>query len=224
MNGNDAKLITDHLCKQINQLKTDTSVFVTLNSRYVSTLWSAVFYAIENCLDSIRDAQNFVATFIKLTYQILNDTNTPYFLFAQLCMGLERFLLSSMVPSFEINTIQRLFTSKFYDEQRSLCLTSLIVTSLYASNQSKQLNYWNDIIKQQQQSNAQSSMSASNSANNMSSPSTSPLGSPTSENAPSDYNYGRDNEMSRQNTGNMGVYILGFRLFFFSYVRLGHLR
>jgi hypothetical protein len=184
LNTNDTKLITDHLCKQINLIKNDLNVYLTLNSRYVSTLWSAVFYAIENCLDSIRDAQNFVSTFIKLTYQILNDVNTPYFLFSQLCMGLERFLLSSMVPSFEINTIQRLFTSKFYDEQRSLCLTSLIITSLYASNQSKQVNYWNDIIRQQ--TSSQSNISASNSFNNMNtfSPNSSLPGSPTSENPP----------------------------------------
>jgi len=193
LNTNDTKLITDHLCKQINLIKNDLNVYLTLNSRYVSTLWSAVFYAIENCLDSIRDAQNFVSTFIKLTYQILNDVNTPYFLFSQLCMGLERFLLSSMVPSFEINTIQRLFTSKFYDEQRSLCLTSLIITSLYASNQSKQVNYWNDIIRQQ--TSSQSNISASNSFNNMNnfSPNSSLPGSPTSENPPlnTDLNFAR---------------------------------
>jgi hypothetical protein len=108
-------------------------------------------------------------------------------------MGLERFLLSSMVPSFEINTIQRLFTSKFYDEQRSLCLTSLIITSLYASNQSKQVNYWNDIIRQQ--TSSQSNISASNSFNNMNnfSPNSSLPGSPTSENPPlnTDLNFAR---------------------------------
>ena len=53
-----------------------------------------------------------------------------------------------MIPSFEINSIQRLLTSKFHDENKSLCLTSLTVTSLYASNQFKQINYWNDIINQ----------------------------------------------------------------------------
>jgi hypothetical protein len=85
-------------------------------------------------------------------------------------MGLERFLLSNMVPSFEINTIQRLFSSKFNDEQRSLCLTSLIVTSLYASNPSRQINYWNDIVQQLTNQNA-AGMSTSNSLNNMNSPS-----------------------------------------------------
>ncbi len=129
---------------------------MTTNSRYISTLWSAVFYAIENCLDAIKDAQPFVSLFIKQTYNILNDTNTPYFLFYQLYMGLERFLLSNMLPSFEINTIQKLFSSKFYDEQRSLCLVSLVVTSLYASNQSKNLNYWNDLIQQSRVKNSQS--------------------------------------------------------------------
>ena len=53
-----------------------------------------------------------------------------------------------MIPSFEINSIQRLLTSKFHDENKTLCLTSLTVTSLYASNQFKQINYWNDIINQ----------------------------------------------------------------------------
>jgi hypothetical protein len=78
-----------------------------------------------------------------------------------------------MVPSFEINTIQRLFSSKFKfnDEQRSLCLTSLIVTSLYASNQSRQIDYWNDIIQHQQQ------QLHNNAASN--SPTMSPLSSPT---------------------------------------------
>lgn len=145
--NNDARLLTDHLCKQINQLK-DLGVYATTNWRYISTLWSAVFYAIENCLDSIRDAQNFVSTFIKQTYHILNDPNAPFFLFYQLYMGLERFLLSNMLPSFEINTIQRLFSSKFYDDQRSMCLVSLISTSLYASTnqQGKIMNYWNDLV------------------------------------------------------------------------------
>jgi hypothetical protein len=142
--NNDAKQITDHICKQISILK-DT---LLLNHRFISTLWSAVFYAIENCLDSIRDAQSFVSLFIKQTYTILNDPNTPYFLFYQLYMGLERFILSSMIPSFEINSIQRLLTTKFHDENKSLCLTSLTITSLYASNQSKHVNYWNDIINQ----------------------------------------------------------------------------
>ena len=76
------------------------------------------------------------------------------------------------------------------------------MTSLYASNQSKQLNYWNDIIKHPQ-SNAHSSMSTSNSANNMNSPSTSLPSSPTSEHA-SDLNYDRDGG-SRQNENNMGM-------------------
>jgi hypothetical protein len=202
LNTNDTKLITDHLSKQINLIKNDLNIYLTLNSRYVSTLWSAVFYAIENCLDSIRDAQTFVSTFIKLTYQILNDVNTPFFLFSQLCMGLERFLLSSMVPSFEINTIQRFFTSKFYDEQRSLCLTSLIITSLYASNQSKQVNYWNDIVKQP--TNNQSNISASNSLNNMNnfSPNTSLPESPSSEHPPSGFNLNRDQStFGNQDTG-----------------------
>ena len=77
----------------------DLNVYLLANPRYISTLWSAGFYAIENCLDSIRDAQNFISVFIKQTYAILNDPNTPYFLFYQLYMGLERFLLSSMIPS-----------------------------------------------------------------------------------------------------------------------------
>lgn len=55
-NGNDARQLVDHLCKQINQMK-DLNVYLTSNPKYISTLWSAVFYAIENCLDSIRDAQ-----------------------------------------------------------------------------------------------------------------------------------------------------------------------
>ena len=148
--NNDAKQLTEHLCKQVIHMK-ETGVYLTANWRYISTLWSAVFYAIENCLDSIKDAQNFVSSFVRQTYNILNDTNTPYFLFYQLYMGLERFLLSNMLPSFEINTIQKLFASKFYDEQRSLCLVSLIVTSLYVSsnNSSKQVNYWNDLIQHQ---------------------------------------------------------------------------
>lgn len=173
---NEAKQLTDHLCKQINQVN-DFSVYLTANARFISTLWSAVFYAIENCLDSIKDAQTFVATFIRQTYAILNDPNTPYFLFNQLYMGLERFLLSSMVPSFELNSIQKLATAKFYDEQRALCLISLTVTSLYASNQSKQINYWNDIVANKQQSSSSSHattssslgglLSASNSLNNI---------------------------------------------------------
>ena len=139
VNTNDAKQLTDHLCRQIMQTK-DKHVYLLANARYISTLWSAGFYAIENCLDSIRDAPGFISSFIKQTYSILNDQNTPYFLFYQLYMGLERFLLSSMIPSSEINSIQRLLVARFYDEQKSLCLTSLTVTSLYASNQSKQVN------------------------------------------------------------------------------------
>ena len=200
-NSNDARQLVDHLCKQINQMK-DLNVYLTSNPKYISTLWSAVFYAIENCLDSIRDAQSFVGTFIKLTYQILNDVNTPYFLFYQLYMGLERFLLSNMVPSFEINTIQRLFSSKFNDEQRSLCLTSLIVTSLYASNPSRQINYWNDIVQQLNQNTA--GMSTSNSLNNMNSPSfqspsVSPLESPTRADNP------LQNSQQQANYTNMNV-------------------
>ncbi len=130
----------------------DPSHYLLANSRYVSVLWSAGFYAIENCLDSIRDAQTFISTFIKQTYLIFNDPNTPYFLFYQLYMGLERFILSNMIPSSEINTIQKLLNLKFDDPQKSLCLTSLTVTSLYASNQSKQMNYWNDIIQPQRAS------------------------------------------------------------------------
>jgi len=154
----DVKIITNHLCKQVNQLK-DISVFSIANSRYISALWSAAFYAIENCLDSFKDAQSFVGGFIKQTYNMLNDPNTPYFLFYQMYMGLERLLLTSMIPSFEVNTIQRLFASKFYDEQRSLCLTSLIITSLYASNQNKSLNYWINIIEPLKTKNLSSSTS-----------------------------------------------------------------
>lgn len=149
VNVNDARQLTDHLCKQLVHMMNDPSVYVTSNARYVATLWSALFYVIENCLDSIKDAPAFVGSFVKQTYAILNDPNTPYFLFYQLYMGLERFLLSNMVPSFEINSIQKsLFASKLaHDEQRSLCLISLTVTSLYAStNQFKQLNYWHDIV------------------------------------------------------------------------------
>jgi hypothetical protein len=89
-NNNDAKQITDHVCKQITQMKDVTHIYIALNPRYISSLWAAVFYTIENCLDSIRDAQNFVSLFIKQTYIILNDPSTPYFLFYQLYMGLER--------------------------------------------------------------------------------------------------------------------------------------
>lgn len=52
-----------------------------------------------------------------------------------------------MIPSTEINTIQKLLNNKFMDDQKSLCVTSLTITSLYASNQSKQINYWNDIVQ-----------------------------------------------------------------------------
>lgn len=145
VNNNDAKQLTDHLCKQISQMN-DASSLALANPRYVSTLWSAGIYAIENCLDSIRDAQTFIGNFIKQTCTILNDESTPYFLFYQLYMGLERFLLSSMIPSGEINTIQKLLSSKFNDDQKSLCLTSLTVTSLYASNQSKQVGKKNTSI------------------------------------------------------------------------------
>ena len=89
-NNNDAKQITDHVCKQITQMKDVNHIYITLNPRYISSLWATVFYTIENCLDSIRDAQSFVSLFIKQTYIILNDPNTPYFLFYQLYMGLER--------------------------------------------------------------------------------------------------------------------------------------
>ena len=150
-NNNEAKQLLDHLCKQVYQIK-DQQQLSAINARYICTLWSAAFYAIENCLDSIRDAHVFVGVFVKLTYAILNDPGTPYFLFYQLYMGLERFLLSNMLPSYEINTIQRLFAAKFYDEQRTLSLISLTITSLYASNQTKQLNYWHDIIDKQKMS------------------------------------------------------------------------
>lgn len=89
-NVNEARQITDHLCKQLTQIGADLNAYVMTNPRYVATLWSAVFYAIENCLDSIKDAPVFVSSFVKLTYTILNDPNTPYFLFYQLCLGLER--------------------------------------------------------------------------------------------------------------------------------------
>jgi hypothetical protein len=164
----DAKIITNHLCKQVNQMK-EISVLSIANSRYISALWSAAFYAIENCLDSFKDAQSFVGGFIKQTYNMLNDPNTPYFLFYQMYMGLERLLLTSMIPSFEVNTIQRLFSSKFYDEQRALCLTSLIITSLYASSRNKNLNYWINIIEPLKSKNLSSSTSRATMANSESS-------------------------------------------------------
>lgn len=172
VNPSEARQLTDHLVKQLNQMN-DASVYVTANPRYIATLWSALFYVIENCLDSIKDAPVFVGSFVKQTYSILNDPNTPYFLFYQLYMGLERFLLSNMVPSFEINSIQKsLFASKLAnDEQRSLCLISLTVTSLYAStNQFKQLNYWHDIVaapRRTTHSNSINNMSTSSSLNNI---------------------------------------------------------
>jgi hypothetical protein len=52
-----------------------------------------------------------------------------------------------MIPSTEIATIQKLLNNKFMDEQKALCVTSLTITSLYASNQSKQINYWTDIVQ-----------------------------------------------------------------------------
>lgn len=165
-NANDARQITEHLWKQLNQMN-DVSVYLTANPRFVATLWSALFYAIENCLDSIKDAAAFVGSFVKQTYTILNDPNTPYFLFYQLYMGLERFLLSNMVPSFEVSSIQKsLFASKLVlDEQRSLCLISLTITSLYAStNQFKQVNYWHDIVAPRTNAN----VTHSNSLNNLS--------------------------------------------------------
>lgn len=169
VNPSEARQLTDHLVKQLNQMN-DASIYVTANSRYIATLWSALFYVIENCLDSIKDAPAFVGSFVKQTYSILNDPNTPYFLFYQLYMGLERFLLSNMVPSFEINSIHKsLFASKLAnDEQRSLCLISLTVTSLYAStNQFKQLNYWHDIVAAPRRT-TNSNISTSNSLNNIS--------------------------------------------------------
>lgn len=87
----EARQLTDHLCKQLAGIAADVSAYVTANPRYLATLWSSVFYAIENCLDSIKDAPTFVGSFVKLTYTILNDPNTPYFLFYQLCLGLERY-------------------------------------------------------------------------------------------------------------------------------------
>ncbi len=69
---------------------------------------------------------------VKQSYMILNDQSTPYNLFYQLYMNLERFLKSNMLPSNEINTIQKLFTSKFYDKQRTLWMISLAMTSLHA--------------------------------------------------------------------------------------------
>jgi hypothetical protein len=158
-NMNDAKQLVDHICKQINQMK-DPNVYASSNSRFISNLWAAAFYTIENCLEAIRDAQTFIGSFLKQTCIILTDPNTPYFLFYQLYMGLERFLISSMIPSNEMATIQKLLSTKLTDEQRSLCLISLTITSLYASNQSKKLNYWNDII----QGNKESMMTQSNSS------------------------------------------------------------
>jgi hypothetical protein len=82
-----------------------------------------------------------------------------------------------MVPSFEVNSIQKsLLSSKMaHDEQRSLCLISLTVTSLYAStNQFKQINYWHDIVAARTNSatittsNSLNNISASNSLNNIS--------------------------------------------------------
>jgi hypothetical protein len=186
-NTNESRMLVDHLCRQISQMR-DIGVYVTTNSRYVSALWSAAFYAIENCMDSIRDAQNFVGSFIKQTCSILVDPNTPYFLFYQMCMGLERFLLANIVPSSELSTIQRLLATKFIDEQRTLCMTSLIITSLYASNQIKPINYWTDIVQQNQQQlqhsySSMNNLSASASNSNLSS---APDESPTTVRNPAD--------------------------------------
>lgn len=75
-----------------------------------------------------------------------------------------------MVPSFEIMSIQKSLSSSklVQDEQRSLCLVSLTVTSLYAStSQFKQLNYWHDIVGQRPGGSA--TVTTSSSLNNMSS-------------------------------------------------------
>ena len=140
----DTKLITEHLCKQINLMK-DFTIYTTSNSRYISTLWAAIFFTIENSVDSIRDAQLFVSTFIKITIDILSDSTTPFFLFYQLYLGIERLLLSNTIPSSEMNAIQKLLSFKFQDEQRILCLNLLQIASLYSSNQLKNINYWNEI-------------------------------------------------------------------------------
>ena len=181
-----ARQLVDQLCKQVNAVIKEATAAATgstattqtgPNARYVATLWSAVFYTIENCLDSIRDAPTFVAAFMRHTCALLVDAHTPYFLFQQLYMGLERLLLSNMAPSAEMHTIQRLLLAATtppqqttpsssssaannsnnankpppLDEQRSLCLTSLSITSLYACNHeqtgsSRRLNYWHDIV------------------------------------------------------------------------------
>lgn len=94
--ANEARQLTEHLVKQLAHMN-DLSVYLTTNPRYVATLWSTMFYAIENCLDSIKDAQTFVGAFVKQTYNILNDPNTPYFLFYQIYMGLERYVLSFII-------------------------------------------------------------------------------------------------------------------------------
>jgi hypothetical protein len=123
----------------------DFTIYTTSNSRYISTLWSAMFYTIENSLDSIKDAQLVVSSFIKITIEILSDSTTPFFLFYQLFLGIERLLLSNMIPSSEMNSIQKLLSFKFQDEQRVLCLNLLQIASLYSSNQLKNINYWNEI-------------------------------------------------------------------------------
>ena len=140
----DSKLITEHLCKQINLMK-DFTIYTTSNPRYISTLWSAIFFTIENSVDSIKDAQLFVSSFIKITIEILSDSTTPFFLFYQLYLGIERLLLSNTIPSSEMNSIQKLLSFKFQDEQRVLCLNLLQIASLYSSNQLKNINYWNEI-------------------------------------------------------------------------------
>ena len=140
----DTKILTEHLCKQIYLMK-DFTVYTTSNPRYVATLWSAIFFTIENSVDSIKDAQNFVSTFVKITLDILSDSTTPYFLFYQLYLGIERLLLSHTIPSSEMKAIQKLLNFKFHDDQRVLCLNLLQVASLYSTNQLKNINYLNEI-------------------------------------------------------------------------------
>lgn len=141
-NSTDIKQISEHMCKQISLMK-DFVYFATSNARYVATLWSSIYFTIENSMDSIKEAQSFVSTFIKLTLDIFCNPNTPYFLFYQLYLGLERLLLSNIIPSSEVNCIQKIFGYKFNDEQRMLCLTLLQLTVLYSSNQLK--SYWNAV-------------------------------------------------------------------------------
>jgi len=163
-----SKQIIEHLCKEVNQLK-NFGLFATTNARYISVLWSAMFFAIENCLESIKDAQNFLNGFFRQTANMLNDPNTPFYLFYQLFLGLERLLLTNMVPQNEMALINRIFSTKHNDEQRNMCFNTLQITILYSSNQvNKKTNYWNDLIQKASQppANTNATLSSSVSVDN----------------------------------------------------------